>query len=282
MARTFKSAPLFLSALTCLLTAACQNRANPLTHANGNISHNSATTQRNAGKVAKAGVVDARDDLLDFSYRWPAAAAGVPALDKWMRADAARLRADAEKMASEDRAGSKASGFPYRQHSFLEHWSVAAGAPNLLVLQSDGYEFTGGAHGMPVLHALIWDKPGKRPLSPGALFDMPKLIAAAQDRFCKALDAARAKKRAGQAQHGKTSPVPEFVKCIDMRAQILLPVSQGGTALDTLRVLIPPYAAGPYVEGSYMIDLPFDQAMLAAVRPEWRAAFIAGNAAPES
>ena len=38
-------------------------------------------------------------------------------------------------------------------------------------------------------------------------------------------------------------------------------------------LLVGPYAAGPYAEGSYDITLPVTPAVLKAVKPEFRAAF---------
>ena len=49
-----------------------------------------------------------------------------------------------------------------------------------------------------------------------------------------------------------------------------------GQALDAIRILIAPYNAGPYAEGSYVIDLPIDTATLATVKPAWKGAFSTG------
>jgi hypothetical protein len=42
---------------------------------------------------------------------------------------------------------------------------------------------------------------------------------------------------------------------------------------DHVQVTADPYVAGPYVEGSYDIDLPITAAMIARLKPEYRASF---------
>ena len=51
----------------------------------------------------------------------------------------------------------------------------------------------------------------------------------------------------------------------------------GKMAFDRIGFLIGPYAAGPYAEGSYDVTLPVTPAVIAAVKPEFRAAFAAGR-----
>jgi hypothetical protein len=143
----------------------------------------------------------------------------------------------------------------------------------MLVLLSEGYVFTGGAHGMPINTAILWDRATGRRLATATLVSIPRIAELTRKRFCAALDAQRAQKRGGPVRHDDPNQINGFVDCVDMTKQLLLPVATGGAALDTLRVVIGPYEAGPYVEGSYVIDLPFDTAMLATVKPPYRDAF---------
>ncbi|MBB6123128.1 DUF4163 domain-containing protein [Sphingobium subterraneum] len=213
------------------------------------------------------------DGTLDFTYAWPGEAAAIPKLDSWLRGNADTLKADALRAAKDDRKSAEKDGFPYRQHSYEEKWAVVADTPRLLIMQSEDYVYTGGAHGMPISTAILWDRQTEKRLAIGALMDVKKMAAITRNAFCKALDGERAKKRGGDPQSGATPDDP-FNGCPDMAAQLVLPISsEAGAPLDRLRVYIGPYEAGPYAEGIYQMDLPFSRAMLVAVRPKWRDAF---------
>jgi hypothetical protein len=211
----------------------------------------------------------------EFSYRWPQVAANIPDLDSWLHGNGERLRRETMDSARDDEAQAKKAGYPFRGHSYEEEWGVAADLPALLVMQSEGYVFTGGAHGMPIVTTLLWDKAAKKRLATSALLDTPALITAIKDRFCKALDAERAKRRGAPVDAKGPDQLADFVRCVDLAKQTILPVSAKGTALDTIRVVIMPYEAGPYSEGIYQIDLPVDAAVLASVKPAWRGSFSA-------
>lgn len=49
--------------------------------------------------------------------------------------------------------------------------------------------------------------------------------------------------------------------------------SSDGERIDRIGLLVGPYVAGPYAEGTYDLTLPVTPAIVAAVRPEWREAF---------
>ena len=223
---------------------------------------------------AEAVSIKASDPGLSFTYGWPAAAAAIPELDQWLRGNADHLRREAAARARNDIAEARKSGYDMHDHSYEETWSVVADAPRLLVLQSEGYVFTGGAHGMPVVTTLFWDKQARRRLGPTDLFDTARLYATIGPAFCKALDDERAKRRGAPVDRKAPGEIADFVSCVDPAKQILLPVARrGGGALDTVRLVIMPYEAGPYAEGIYQLDLPVTDAVMAAVKPDWRAAF---------
>ena len=46
---------------------------------------------------------------------------------------------------------------------------------------------------------------------------------------------------------------------------------------DRIGILIGPYEAGPYAEGGYEVTLPVTPAILAVVKPEYRASFAASR-----
>lgn len=210
-------------------------------------------------------------ELLEFGYKYPQEAAAVPAIVSQFADDLKRLKDAALKMAREDQAAAKKDGFPFHTHSSETAWTTKAATPLLLSLLAESYVYTGGAHGMTGYKALIWNRANNQETSIAAMVVSQSALAKAiSTRFCKALNDARAEKRgAPVAGNGM------FDDCVDPMKQTLVPVSTNGKAINQLLVVIGPYEAGPYAEGSYDIALPVDAAMLAAIKPEYREAFSA-------
>lgn len=262
-----------------LLLGACsseQSAATPEDHASDPAVTNFAN--RMAGVPEPLPPAEAFDrvektDLLEFAYAWPAPAASVSFIaDKFRKAMEAG-RADALKMAADDRKSAQQSGFPFRAHSLETRWTVTADTPRFLSLQSATYTYTGGAHGMTGYDALLWDKARKRETSIRALMTSPESFAAAiRDRFCRALDKARAEKRGGPIMRGDDP----FTECVDPMKEVLVPVSKDGKLIDAITVVIGPYSAGPYSEGTYEVPLPVDAAMRNAIKTEYQGAFVKG------
>lgn len=221
--------------------------------------------------------IERKDGVLEFAYGWPGAAAAVPPLGAWLRAHADRQYEAAHKEAEEGRRGAKDGGFPFHAYSFEQHWSVAADTPAVLVLESEGYSFTGGAHGMPFFASLIWDRAAGKRLGTAEVLDVAALARAAKPAFCTELDRQRAEKRGAPVNPQADDGVPEFTRCAEPAEQEILPFSRGGKALDAVRFVIGPYVAGPYAEGPYVIELPMTPAMLATVKPAARAWFAPGS-----
>ena len=268
--------------LATMALAGCNKTASPT--ANQSTNNGQAVNEAAAARPAAAdnatnatksdpGSITSKDGGLDFEYGWPTEAAAIPALDSWLRGHADSARKKAAAMASSDQKSAKESDYPFRAHSFAQHWSVAANTPALLVLGAEGYTYTGGAHGMPFVSTILWDKARQQRLGTAALLDVPMLAKILKPRFCKALNDQREEKRGEPVSDKGDSAVPEFNQCVDMTKQEIVPLSVGGKALDTVQIIILPYEAGPYAEGTYTIDLPLDDAALAAVKPAWKNAF---------
>lgn len=212
-----------------------------------------------------------KTDTLEFVYAWPAQAAAVPAIVEKLRKDMTQGRADALKMAQEDRKAAAQGGFPFHAHSLETRWTVAADTPRFLGLRSTVYSFTGGAHGMTSYKALLWDKDRQRETSLQAVMTSPATFATAiHDRFCAGLDKARAAKRGGAIMRGDDP----FTKCIDPMQEVLVPTSRDGKLIDGITIIIAPYSAGPYSEGTYEVKLPVDAAMRNAIKTEYQDAFV--------
>ncbi|WP_374551614.1 DUF4163 domain-containing protein [Sphingobium yanoikuyae] len=230
-----------------------------------------AGTTRPAAPPAKPFEQSDKTELLEFLYAYPAQAAAIPTLvDRFARA-MAENKADALKMATQDRDSARKAGFPFHAHSRETRWSVMADTPRFLALESSNYMYTGGAHGMTGYEALLWDKERRRETDFGALLTSEATFAAViHDSFCKALDRARAEKRGAPVVPGDD----DFTKCIDPMKQVLAPTSRDGKLIDGIQVTIGPYGAGPYAEGSYDIKLPVDAAIYKAIKTEYQDAFV--------
>ncbi|MBU0557614.1 MAG: DUF3298 and DUF4163 domain-containing protein [Alphaproteobacteria bacterium] len=227
--------------------------------------------------LAEGGSVAFTQGESEFRISWPATAAAIAPLDAMLREGAKARRKETEDGIRAEQAASKEGGYPFRGYSYTEDWSVAADVPALLVLRSEGYSYTGGAHGMPLVKVLYWDKAGNKALEAGDLFDIAALGRAVKDRFCTALDAQRAEKRGEPVGSGEGSPIPEFDQCVDPTKQTIIAASSGGGVLNRLHFVIMPYEAGPYAEGIYEIEVPVDAAVLGAVKPAWKGAFARAN-----
>ncbi len=263
-----------------LLLGACSGTDDAATLAN-DVGNNAAASQfasRMSGQPAKPPPAKPferkeKTDLLEFAYSYPAPAAQLPALVEKFGKQLAAGKADALKMAREDQKAAQSSGFPFHAHSLETHWTVTADTPRFLALESESYAYTGGAHGMTGYDALLWDRARKRETAFSALMTTPAAFAAAiHDRFCDALDKARAEKR---GEPVKRSNDDDFTKCIDPMQQVLVPTSKDGKLIDGVTVVIGPYSAGPYAEGSYDVALPVDAALRSAIKTEYQDAFIA-------
>ena len=228
-----------------------------------------------AAPAAAARKMSESNDLYDFEYGYPAAAAAIPPLRDWLEADLAKAKADLISSANDARAEAKGSDFPYNAYMASSEWQVVTDLPGWLSLSAQNYSFEGGAHGNSWPQALLWDKTasngsGQRRTALDLFTSGAALKAAVLKPFCAQLTRERAKKREGQ-EIG--DPSDEFNQCIDPLEQVVILGSKSAKGFDRIGFLIAPYNAGPYVEGSYEVTLPVTSAVLAAVKPEYRAAF---------
>ena len=219
-------------------------------------------------------VVEETDDFL-FEYSYPAEAGRIVELASLLDIQLEQRREDLARESVAARREAREDGFPYNKHSYSAEWKVVADLPGWLSLSADVATFSGGAHGNYTVESLVWDKEGEAAMDAKRLFTSPAALEEAfGDAFCDALDAERAKRR--------EEPVPQdsdnqFEQCPGIEELELLVGSTNRRTFDRLTVYAGPYVAGPYAEGAYEVELPVDEAILAAVRPEYRAAFGARN-----
>jgi hypothetical protein len=262
--------------LACIGWLAACSAPSPAPENIGAEPDNVAATAPAAAKPApppKPFSVKETTPLLEFAYSYPAEAAAIPAIAQQFQADLQKGKAEATGEAREDKAGREKDGFPYMAHSLQTDWKTHANTPQFLALLSERYFYTGGAHGMTGYDSLLWDRGAGKAIPFTSVMVSPSQFAGAiHDRFCNALDAARAKKRGEPVVR---SGQDDFTVCVDPMKQALVPESKTGKAIDGITVVIGPYEAGPYAEGSYDIPLSVDGAMLKAIKPEYRSAFSA-------
>ncbi len=213
--------------------------------------------------------------LYSFEYSYPAAAATIPELKAWLDAHLDKQKAELVADAKDGRAEAKKGGFPYNAYEAAWDWRVVADLPGWLSLSTEVYSYSGGAHPNHTFATVLWDKAANARREPVSLFASPAALSKAiRNPFCAALDRERAKRREGD---DAGSGIAEFDECIDPVKEFVILGSSNHRTFDRIGVLVPPYDAGPYVEGSYEVTLPVTQAVLDQVRPEYRASFSLGH-----
>lgn len=223
-------------------------------------------------RPAEARAEKIENDLIDFEYAYPAAAAAIPALRQQLDAELAKQKAALVASAKEERAAAKDDGRDYHPLGHWQEWQVVANLPSWLSLSAQVGTYEGGAHPNSHFETLLWDKTAGRDREPLALFDKPALEAAIRDKFCAALDRERVKRRGQPVKRDQM-----FGECIDPLEEVVILGSANGQAFDRIGVLIAPYEAGPYAEGSYEVTLPVTDAVFSAVKPPYRQFFAKGR-----
>ena len=223
--------------------------------------------------AAEARKVSEKTDLYEFDFSYPAAAAAIPALRDWLEADIARTRASLALDARESRKDAKAEDYPFNPYSASSDWKVVTDLPGWLSLSTLVGSYSGGAHPNYAFDTILWDKAaGQRRTATDLFTSKAAIKAAVLKAFCDELQRQRAKKRGGEELG---DPEDDFNKCIDPTEQTMILGSKSHKGFDRIGFLIAPYNAGPYAEGSYEVTLPVTAAVVAAAKPEYRAAFVA-------
>ena len=209
----------------------------------------------------------------EFAYRWPAKVSAIPALAAELASDRDEALTEQKRYWQESLAECPVNTASCRNASFDLTWEVVADLPGYLSLSKSFSSYSGGAHGNYGRGALVWDRAAQAALDPAALFTSPGALDAALGKAaCDALNRERAKRR------GPDYPSSEddwSTRCVAIEDTVLFLGSSNGTAFDRIGVYYAPYVAGAYAEGDFEFTLPVTGAILAAVKPEYRAAFAA-------
>jgi hypothetical protein len=215
--------------------------------------------------------VEEKNDRFSFSFSYPAAAGSIPGLKALLDRQLDEQRSALDKDTRQFKAETEKDGFPYRAYDGQTDWAVVADLPGWLSLSAQKYSYTGGAHGMTVFDSLVWDKQAGVQRAPLSLFvSGAALEAAIKPAFCDQLDRQREKKRGAPLDRKNPGM---FDECIGLASTTVLLGSSNRKVFDRVGFLIPPYEAGPYAEGTYEVTLPVSEAILKAVKPEFRSSF---------
>lgn len=221
---------------------------------------------------ATARNVKEESELYDFAYAYPAAAAAIPALKASLDADLDKQKSELTAEATQSRQDAEKDGYPYRTYSRGYDWKVVTDTPGWLSLSSIVSTYTGGAHPNYWFETILWDRQAGQRREPKDMFVSKEALAKAiQPEFCRQIDKQRAKKRGEPVKSGSGDM---FSDCLDPTAYVVILGSSNGKAFDRVGVLVPPYEAGPYVEGDYEATIPVTAAILETVKPEFRSSFV--------
>lgn len=267
---------LVLIAASALAIAACKPAAAPEPPAAKTaMARATATAAASSRAPGSASAVKEENDDYSFTYSWPAPAGAIPALQAWLEGDRTADKAELAKTSKEARADAKANGYPYNQHYSSTEWQVVADLPGWLSMTAMRGTYEGGAHGMNWTEGLLWDKAANKRREVADLFTSSEALGKAiQGTYCDKLDAERSKRR---EQKVNRKSGDEFDACIDPMKQTVILGSSDKAHFDRIGVIAAPYEAGPYAEGQYDVTVPVTEAVLALVKPEFRAAFAVGK-----
>ncbi len=232
-----------------------------------------APKEAGAATPGEARHVKQSNELFEFDYAYPAAAGAIPKLKAWLDGEIEQQKAELVENATNQKAESKKEGFPFNPLGSWTEWKVVTDLPGWLSLSADLSEYSGGAHPNHGSTALIWDKQADQQRAPIDLFTSKEALSRViRKDFCAALDKQRGQRRGDPVKPGSTE---EFDQCIDPAASTLILGSSNRQTFDRIGILVGPYEAGPYAEGSYEVTLPVSAAVLATVKPEYRSTFTA-------
>jgi hypothetical protein len=226
-----------------------------------------------AGAAADAVAFEDNDKrgeyLREFAYSWPAAVSAIPQL-------VARFSSERDMALAEQKEDFEAAMREFADddcigcinRAYAKEWAVVTDLPRFLSLSASTYMFTGGAHPNGTYDALMWDREANKALTAEDLFtsqaELQKVLA---PRWCAALRKERSKRL--EEDYGEDETFP----CPPIKELVVLPGSASKQAFDRIGLLAAPYVAGSYAEGSYEVTLPVTPAVIAAVKPEYRAYF---------
>lgn len=264
--------------LTLLMLAACSSPEDIAAQTAASPSGQAAAHETPAAAAAEAVAftdnAEKGEAKREFAYSWPAEVSAVPELVERFTSERDKLLADQKgdwDEALREFGGSDCVACVSRGAE--KSWAVVANLPRFLSLSAEIYAYTGGAHGNSGSTALVWDRETGRGLESRDVFTSPRALQDALGAaWCKGLGEERRRKM------GADAPVEDGIfPCPPIADLTVLLGSKSKTHFDRIGLIADPYVAGSYAEGAYEVTLPVTPAVLAAVKPEYKAAFALGK-----
>lgn len=238
----------------------------------GSSSSSSASVSESLSNGARA--LSEETDDYSFEYSYPAEAGNILGLSIVLDARLEREREQLSAWASEGRDDARDSGFPFNKYSQNTTWRIVADLPDWLSLSEGSGGYSGGAHGMYRMSSLIWDKAENLARTGSEFFvSADAMDAVIGEQICAEINSQREEKRGAPVD-------PDggvFNQCVPFDDLVVLLGSSNGKTFNCMTLYAGPYTAGPYAEGDYEVHLPVTDAVLAAVKPEYRSSFTSGK-----
>jgi hypothetical protein len=241
---------------------------------NASFKARQASTDDTRTVLAEELMMRGRSPTLNFSWHAPPELAAYPGLLDRLRSEAAAAEAEMRANARKHAQMLVENGEKARPLFYDQRWTVTLNSPTLLVLKSETDRYDGGAHGNRFYDSVFWSKAENRELQLRDLFvNWPEARETLTETYCTALAAEQAERRGEEPPADRAedaADTDDFWTCPPLADQ---PVILDGRANDMralyLTVLLAPYEAGPYAEGSYTIDVPLDGETRALFKAEF-------------
>jgi hypothetical protein len=198
----------------------------------------------------------------------------VPQLVERFRAEMEKDKAELLADAREDKANRDKEGYPFNAYTSSTGYATAGQSPRLLSLSVDVAAYTGGAHGNYGTGGLLWDRRDIKEIKIADLFAAPaNMDRLLTQRWCDALNKSREEKR-GEPVGGEGM----FDECPKLSEIAIVPTDKDKNGrFERMVLTASPYVAGPYVEGSYEIELAATPDLIAPLKADYRDSFEAGQ-----
>ena len=216
--------------------------------------------------LARELIIRQNDMALDWYWRAAPEVGLEPNLLRAMRGEALASADKARILARKDMTQAQSAGFPFRKHEYWTGWTVEADAGRLLVLLGRSWQYTGGAHGNTGHAGRLWDRQAGRSIGIETLFsDWPRVRRLIEPAYCAALEAERRRRR------GADRLMDAFETCPPLAEQLILPAAAPVERVARqVRIVLDPYVAGPFSEGSYELTMAWPEGVAAMVAAPWR------------
>ena len=220
---------------------------------------------------AQTVVVDETIGVYDFVYSYPGIANKLPGLKRHFEEDIADWRNEVAESASAyaDMIGNDQPGMQLDREI---EWKLVTSIPGWISLSGELSGYDGGTHPNFSYLALLWNSQTDSKVNVVDLFLSPSIFeTAVSERFNNALNHQRREKRGGDLGEGRDA------EALQASMQTIILGSSDGQRFNRIGFLVSPYRAGPYVEGTYEVTLAIDDALLDALKPEYRRFFGLGK-----